>query len=560
MRGMKNRGWADAVYAIKTGLHPSDLEGKYPVTSLIESLDNKTSPVMFKLARFGDIPILKLLSPIYIFRFLKATDLFFRGGAMEAALARYGVKAPTEEEYAKYLQAAVDDLESQGLKVKADSVEAHKRAIEMMDEETASTNAYVFEQAYQDSMASVFTQKPKGLIGKAARMIGSFSDSGPLAALATKPIVPFTNVVANVFNEQLNFTPIGFLRQKFGGEEWMVRDVDGQLVEDKTLLNKAVMGTALTSLIALLAVPGDDDDDDRPFFAIYGAGPRDPEKAKVWKENGNRPWSIRIGDTVLNYLVTPFALGFGAIGQWYDYLREAKEHERETGVAAKVDLIVDVAAGIIGSVFASTLNQSFLSGVPQFAEIANSRDPGQAFKNFAQSTVSSAVTPGYIREFFTSFNIEAGGITIASTKQYEAKTFIGSVFRNMPMVGPSINLPALNRWGEPIDRNRTFVFGRFVGKSVAPDPVYEIAVNRGIDMPGFRGTNRIGKAQMSYTQTYEFIQEAGKILKTLDKQSELAYKTLPKEEAEALMVRNRNIAAKRARAIVRQRWAGSAMP
>jgi hypothetical protein len=540
IEGIRNRGIPEMMYALKTGLYSSDLDAKYPIISILEAATPESHPTFYKVTRFGDIPILKYTSPVYVFRILKATDLLFKGAAMEARLATLDAKITQ----AQREEARAQAIEEIGPETKENKLEIEKRTNEIIDEKIAAVNSYAYRSAVQDSRRAVFTQEPEGVIGMLARMIGSLSERQP----AIKAVVPFTNIVANVLNEQLNYTPIGFARYYMSGlssnaerKDFLVENANGDFVQDKTIFMKALVGTLAAPLLMLASWATEDDDEEKGWFRIYGSGPRDPELRRAWQQQGHRPYSIEINGVIINYLPTPFSVMLGAIGTFMDAQREAKDYRGPGGVLGAVDQSASIAFALLGAAFASTLNQSFLSGVQSLVDVANANNPADAMKRFLGGTASSFITPGNVRELFRTID----------PRVFDSPTIVGQVFRNWPVVGPSLNRPALNRYGEEVNRNQWPLFGRFIGVVNQTDPVFAVAAERGLNIPDLRASAVMGGQRMDYDTAYRFTEIAGPILKQLDYASLPSLRTASIEQANEILARNRRIAAARARAVMR---------
>ena len=116
------------------------------------------------------------------------------------------------------------------------------------------------EQAHQYALRATFNNKPYGLLGVVAEAFNHARRNSK----AINFVVPFVNVVANVTNESLNYTPVGTFRAilghggqvgnwRFGGELYG-RPATATDVAD--LHAKAALGTALLGGLVALAAEG----------------------------------------------------------------------------------------------------------------------------------------------------------------------------------------------------------------------------------------------------------------------------------------------------------------
>ena len=72
------------------------------------------------------------------------------------------------------------------------------------------------EDARQFALRTTFNNDPYGALGFVAGLLNQAKASAdPKIRVAANLITPFTNIVSNVVNESLNFTPAGLLRSEF---------------------------------------------------------------------------------------------------------------------------------------------------------------------------------------------------------------------------------------------------------------------------------------------------------------------------------------------------------
>lgn len=121
-----------------------------------------------------------------------------------------------------------------------------------------------------------------------------------------KLVIPFTNIISNVVNETLNYTPIGHVRAGRGGGT-----ISGYKAEELTdqekvdLHTKAFIGEAAFVALFILALGGDDDE---PWVEITANGYGDFKKNYDLGETGWQPFSMRVKN--------PFT---GNYGPWIQY-------------------------------------------------------------------------------------------------------------------------------------------------------------------------------------------------------------------------------------------------
>jgi hypothetical protein len=177
----------------------------------------------------------------------------------------------------------------------------------------------------------------------------------------TNFVVPFTNVIANVFNATIEYSPLGAITalSPKGNTE-----LEKNISRDEAM-TKALIGTvALVSLLVLSS--GDDDDEETIQITARGAG--DYKQNYTLNEIGWQPYSIRINGTWYSYQYTPLFLALSIVGNVNDYRR----YRGSEGIDADLEAsLVFSLKQVIPQMFQTT----FLQGLTDFAEKAMSEKP-----------------------------------------------------------------------------------------------------------------------------------------------------------------------------------------
>jgi len=191
--------------------------------------------------------------------------------------------------------------------------------------------------------------------------------------------------------------------------------------------------------IAALAAKYSDDDD--PFFAVSGAGPRTPDQRNQLKETGWVPYSFKIGNRYYSFQPTPLAIPMAILGNYMDALKYKRLDE--------TDALNRTAYATLLSGRAIT-EQSFLNGVADVFELLG-RDSTQRAGEAGTRTVARIgagfLVPNLFRQVDQIFNPTV----------YDAKTVQAALVNQVPWVR-RLNQPTLNAMGEPVEK---FVAGRF---------------------------------------------------------------------------------------------------
>jgi hypothetical protein len=389
------------------------------------------------------------------------------------------------------------------------------------------------ENARDYALRLTFNQNPYGLLGAIAHGI-NWAGAQPFG-LPLRLIVPFTNVVANVANESLNYVPpIGVARAAWG--HWK-GTLEGQPITDRNALGdqwaKATLGTVLLGVVWGAAEAGLDDDD--PWFMVNGDGPREFNKKNQLRAGGWIPFSLKIGDRYVSYSNSPAAMALAAVGNYFDARRYRQLDEQDAWNR------VAYAFTTMGKVI---LEQSFLDGIARIVGSLD-RDNVNAGKQLAQSigrTAGNFVIPNAVRQVDRIFDPTV----------YDAPTTEAALVNSVPFAR-RLNRPALNVWGEPV---RNEVSKRFGGSAIA-DPLLQLLARRQlwVSAPSSTQTEHRNGQPMTPDEFYEFTRHRGQILRDLLKSEGLqrTLDTAPQETAERIWRRLQTAATERAKSKVARR-------
>lgn len=226
-------------------------------------------------------------------------------------------------------QSDLSYKEKKAAMAKADK-DLKRRTYELIEQKRP---ADIFEDSHSFAKKATYNAPPEGVLGLMSNAMNWISSK----ASAFKLIVPFTNLISNVANEAINYTPLGFVGSATnrGGVFTKAKNFTEQDRIDLTV--KASIGTALMTAAFILS--GSDDDDD-PVIQITANGYGDFAKNEALRATGWQQYSIKIGNKWVSYQYTPFALGMAYIGNIRDFekYREAKIDDKfwtKYGVAAR---------------------------------------------------------------------------------------------------------------------------------------------------------------------------------------------------------------------------------
>ena len=430
----------------------------------------------------------------YVGRFMAGMDAWARAGFKGMEL-----KARAREQAIK-----------EGLK--GEKVE--ERIQELTDEPLQE----MIEASDQFAARGTYTQRPTGLLGMMVEAITRVTSvtakekleagesfkalkerrfaevkPGAIGKVAVKgvarTIVPFTRIVANVTNNSIDWTPVGFLREGlparglqaiFGGKREMSR-------VQRQQLGRAVIGTAGMIYAASLAM------EDR----LSGNGPSNANKRRQLMDSGWRPNSIKFGNRWYPYQNWgPPAVGLTLVGNYFDSTKYGNMGEDEAN-----ERLVAATLGSINSI----LEMSFLSGLSDLATAIENYDRGgeRYVKRYISGQLTSPV-PNLYRQTARYFD----------TTQFETDS-VGEYIRSNLRITGGLR-PRLNVFGEPISGEK---LTNLLPVKETDDPVIKfLAANElWVSVPSkatkIRKPGEMESRVMTEDEYYNYVKISGKMIK-----------------------------------------------
>lgn len=305
-----------------------------------------------------------------------------------------------------------------------------------------------------------YNYAPEGLLGAFANTMNAVNKSIPGASF----LVPFVNIVANVANESINYTPYGFVRGVAGGSTLTEfndkmgikaplsalrkKDLTPEQRADirADLYRKATMGMAFATLVAMMSDP--EDEDKWWYMQVTGSGKGTYQANEAMRDKGWRPYSIKIGDTWISYQYTPLVFVLSFVGHYRDIekYREQKIDETEW----------DRLSMSLGRASASFMDMSFLSTI---GNVFDSFSRGDGFGDAISKELTRIGKGFVIPSAYTQLAREmewAMGIPMKETR----KDPYGYMVQDIPFLRDRLNVKR-NFLGEPIVPEEMFL-SRFI--------------------------------------------------------------------------------------------------
>lgn len=332
-----------------------------------------------------------------------AYDTGLRGQALSDAVSEgiYGKKAKSLA-----LQTAELELKPKG-KFLLDTngnpftdADIRRRADEILERDYVE-NWGTNEQsrlAVDFAQRATFTNEPEGFWGEISRAISRAHNSdNKLLAYGSKLIVPFTRIVANVLDEQLQYGVVGSIStatkslKKIPLSEIEHYKLQRGLAGMIFLIGGSIMASAFAQNFG-------DDEDDPNKIRLWGEGPKDFNVRTQLAVSGWKPYTIQIGNKYISYKEYPIGLMMAFIGNMFDYIRFSKNPEEEFGNKSQIEIGLRLQFSQLIQSPETILSASFISGLSNFFEniilAAKEENPelamSKAVSYFTQQLGSSA--------------------------------------------------------------------------------------------------------------------------------------------------------------------------
>lgn len=388
-----------------------------------------------------------------------------------------------------------------------------------------------------------YNYKPEGLLGLMAEGLNQMVDKASINGV--KPLrfaIPFTNIIANVANEALNYFPItGAIRAARGTStvfDYNKRELTPMERADMT--SKAIIGTSLMIAAYMLSESGDDDEE--PLMEITGNGTGDYKKNYELQETGWQPYSIKVGGKWYSYQYTPLVLALGYIGHIRDLEKYKGEKLEEEGPATKAVL----AAKMTARTMLDATAMSSLNAIMKAVMNDESESNVDGVIRSALQTGSSFVVPNMYTQ---------GAKTMESLFEIPTKevrnSLAGRILRDIP-VARNQYYDKVNALGEPVIPDQNFMIS-----SKQSDPVWDLLERKRIfiNSPSPNTAKIVDPKTdeprlLTDQEFYEFAKERGTIIRSriennLDRlkymTEEDANKTIGKYKAQATVLAKKHL-------------------
>jgi hypothetical protein len=300
-------------------------------------------------------------------------------------------------------------------------------------------------------------------------------------------LIPFNKIVSSLFEQSLDYTPVGALRSYLGGHLTDIQSIDwsGKVqfkdksvqfdaVERAERMAASVTGTLAASVMfALASLFKDEPDEDVPFM-LYGLGPESKIKRDQMPK-GWTPFSAKIGDTIIKFSEMPFGVMFAAAGNALDAMRY-KNMDNKSSAQRLAYVLKTSAKGFT--------EQGVLSSFDTALEVLTFQASDKKFTDVPVNVAKGMVPgQGMLRDISVMFD----------PVKIKDDTIAAAFLRDFPVVRRIGTRPALNVFGEPMTFDGRIPFVRRIATVREKHPVADYLGRNGLSIPGMAQTIVVGQ-------------------------------------------------------------------
>ena len=401
----------------------------------------------------------------------------------------------------------------QAKKVRENWIKRRVWEIQELQRNRAGNGAFG-ERVKEFGLGSTLNGEPDGLIGTIAHMLGEITSfdiprdaSKPVkgAMIATrltlKSIVPFTRILGNIMNLNLDYVGRGFIlypaqtKTVWRRGQGLVSEPISQDLKTQRL-KRSILGFSMMSALYLLAIANKRDDGTDEWdegFEIYGSMADDPEGKKKLASLGGYPYSVRIGNKFFPFSsILPMSSVFALIGGIRDKQRVGKWKDADWKERVAMPM-VDAAR------MATTV--SFLKSTYDFLDIFHGTQKEAERKAGAfAARATTNVIPGIAKETSGWF----------MDNKPERKTLQANFESQVPYLMWYAK-PALDYFGEPLKNNR---MGWLISDA-GPNMKYFQLASHNKAVLTKAGTPEVNGQKLDGEDSYEYGKKAGQYTKKM---------------------------------------------
>lgn len=460
-----NRGILEAGSSLKTGYNP--IRGRVEIPSTLEL-------VTFKGGKYNPANSLKYVrrlmvaSDVIVFeaqkemrayqwaRMLAAKEnkldpsINIRQRALDILHANDNTIPDAKIKAAEEAQLEIDAANAENIsssekakKIKNIKTNEKRRVFELVQN---SRSPEIIDESNAYAAWNTFNHQATGLLGVITKGVNKVIETNGATKLL-RFVVPFTNVIANVANMGINYTPWGYIRAIRQGSgtdnakaEWEAMSPLQQEQRKIELTTKATVGLTLSVAVLMLTIKGDDDDE--PLLEITANGYGDYKKNEVLRKAGWQPYSFRVynkktkehGDWI-SYQYTPLLVMLSFIGNLKDYEKYRKGDSEDTIISKMSFAAISASRTFLDGTFLMSIN-SFLKSLTETENV--SEEALKSSFKIAKGFVLPSLYTQAARDIQRAFDIPEKEV---------GTSLVAELVRDIPVARNMLN-DKVNIWGE----------------------------------------------------------------------------------------------------------------
>jgi hypothetical protein len=333
----------------------------------------------------------------------------------------------------------------------------------------------------------VLQQDPEGSGKFISNLIEVFQKKDILGLPIGQLLIPFNRIVSNLFEQSLDYTPVGLVRAFLGGHlsdvkpgsfwngkvEFKDKSQLFDQMERRERAMAAVTGMAAAAAIYALASAHEDEPDEDVPFMVYGWGSESKNK-RAQMPKGWVPYSIKIGDNYIKFSEMPFGMMFAAAGSAMDAMRY-KNMDKKTSTQRLAYVLKTAAKGFLNQGVMSSLDTAMETLMFDASEKKMADIPVNALKGLVPAQ-------GMLRDIST----------IMDPNKVSSDSLTSALLRDIPFAKSWGTKPDLNVFGEPIKLDGYPITRRIITHR-EPHAVADYLGRNELSIPGMEQTIEIGK-------------------------------------------------------------------
>jgi hypothetical protein len=333
----------------------------------------------------------------------------------------------------------------------------------------------------------VLQQDPEGSGKFISNLIEVFQKKDILGLPIGQLLIPFNRIVSNLFEQSLDYTPVGLVRAFLGGHlsdvkpgsfwngkvEFKDKSQLFDQMERRERAMAAVTGMAAAAAIYALASAHEDEPDEDVPFMVYGWGPESKNK-RAQMPKGWVPYSVKIGDNYIKFSEMPFGMMFAAAGSAMDAMRY-KNMDKKTSTQRLAYVLKTAAKGFLNQGVMSSLDTAMETLMFDASEKKMADIPVNALKGLVPAQ-------GMLRDIST----------IMDPNKVSSDSLTSALLRDIPFAKSWGTKPDLNVFGEPIKLDGYPITRRIITHR-EPHAVADYLGRNELSIPGMEQTIEIGK-------------------------------------------------------------------